>query len=620
MKIAMVSEHASPLAVLGGVDAGGQNVHVAALARELGRLGHEVDVYTRRDDPDVAERVQLGPGAHVVNVPVGPAAPVPKDDLLPLMDAFGDWVRADWDVHGLPDVVHAHFWMSGLAALRATRGLNLPVAQTFHALGTVKRRHQGSADTSPPSRIFLEQRIGREVDLVLATCRDEVHELDAMGVPTDRVRVVPCGVDTTQFTPMGASLPPQLDGRYAVQRGSADEADSPGRPLRLLAAGRLVPRKGFDEAVRALARFPGAELFVVGGPAPGLVDDDAEVRRLRWLAQECGVADRLHLVGQVAQRDMPAWYRFADLVMATPWYEPFGITPLEAAACGRPVVGSAVGGLLDSVQDGVTGRLVPPRDVPALVEAMTEVMGDPGLRERWGAAARTRAVERFDWSVVAAQTEEALGRLCRPTVQATCQTREWLQEHQAEVQDGMESLLEQAALVRSWGERLATALVGGSRLLAAGNGGSAAEAQHLTAELVGRYRDERRPLSAIALTAETSSLTAILNDYGPDEVFARQVEAHGRPGDILMLLSTSGSSSNVLHAAKRAHDVGLCVWAMTGPAPNPLASLADEALTVSAGSTAAVQEVQLVAVHALCAALDAALAARGALSPAEVGR
>ena len=177
-----------------------------------------------------------------------------------------------------------------------------------------------------------------------------------------------------------------------------------------------------------------------------------------------------------------------------------------------------------------------------------------------------------------------------------------------------------APKVRAWARRLVTVLEGGGRLLTCGNGGSAAEAQHLSGELAGRFLRDRRPYAAIPLHADTSAFTAILNDYGPDEVFARQVEAHGRPGDILVLLSTSGSSSNVLHAAKRAHDVGLCVWAMTGPAPNPLASLADEALTVSAGSTAAVQEVQLVAVHALCAALDAALAARGALSTAEVSR
>jgi phosphoheptose isomerase len=157
---------------------------------------------------------------------------------------------------------------------------------------------------------------------------------------------------------------------------------------------------------------------------------------------------------------------------------------------------------------------------------------------------------------------------------------------------------------RQWGRRLAGPLLAGSRLLVAGNGGSAAEAQHLTAELVGRYAGDRPPLSAIALHAETSSLTAIGNDYGASEAYARQVAAHGRTGDVVLLLSTSGRSPNVLAAAERARALGLTVWAMTGPGPNPLAALADDAICVAARDTCVVQEVHLVAIHTLCEALD----------------
>ena len=160
---------------------------------------------------------------------------------------------------------------------------------------------------------------------------------------------------------------------------------------------------------------------------------------------------------------------------------------------------------------------------------------------------------------------------------------------------------------QEWGRALATLLPNGGRLLAAGNGGSAAQAQHLTAELVGRYRFERQPLSAICLSAETSSLTAIVNDYPPEELFARQVQAHGCPGDVLVLLSTSGSSANVLAAARRGNECGLAVWAFTGAAPNPLADLADEALCVEAPLTATVQELHLVALHVMCEAMDDAL-------------
>ncbi len=174
MRIDMVSEHASPLAVLGGVDAGGQNVHVAALSEHLARLGNRVRVYTRREAPAdlVPERRELCPGVEVVQVPAGPPEPLAKDDLYPLMDEFGRWLELDWRRHGRPDVVHAHFWMSGLAALQAGRAAGVPVALTFHALGSVKRRHQGAADTSPGVRVGQERALAAAVDLVIATCAD----------------------------------------------------------------------------------------------------------------------------------------------------------------------------------------------------------------------------------------------------------------------------------------------------------------------------------------------------------------------------------------------------------------------------------------------------------------
>jgi D-sedoheptulose 7-phosphate isomerase len=163
------------------------------------------------------------------------------------------------------------------------------------------------------------------------------------------------------------------------------------------------------------------------------------------------------------------------------------------------------------------------------------------------------------------------------------------------------------AQIESWGRHLAGVLTGGGRLLVCGNGGSAAEAQHLTGELVGRFLHERRPLSAIALHADTSALTAIGNDYGGQESFARQVFAHGRPGDVLIALSTSGTSRNVVSAAKAAHEVGMIAWAMTGPAPNTLAAVCDDAITVEAPNIATVQEIHLAIVHALCLAIDHAL-------------
>jgi D-sedoheptulose 7-phosphate isomerase len=171
----------------------------------------------------------------------------------------------------------------------------------------------------------------------------------------------------------------------------------------------------------------------------------------------------------------------------------------------------------------------------------------------------------------------------------------------------LEALAAESARLETWARELAGVLSGGGRLLAVGNGGSAAQAQHLTAELVGRYRDDRPPFSAIALCAEGPALTAIGNDYGAAELFARQVRAHGRPGDALLALSTSGRSPNVLAAVEAGREIGMSTWALTGPAGNPLAEAADDALCVDSPHTATIQEVHLVAVHMLCAAFDHAL-------------
>lgn len=388
LRIALVSEHASPLAVLGGRDAGGQNVHVAELARALAARGHRVRVYTRRDCPDLPDRVPLAPGVQVVHVPAGPARPLDKDELLPHMDEFGRWL-ADEFATRTPDLVHAHFWMSGIAALHAARQVGVPVLQTFHALGSVKRRHQGDADTSPPGRVRTEATIGRRVDAVIATCRDEVAELRALDIPAARLRVVPCGVDVGHFTP----LP-----------GPADHPTN-GPLHRLLSVGRLVPRKGVDTVVRALVDVPGAELLVAGGPSHDALDAEPEVRRLRTLARHLGVGERVRFLGRVDRDEMPATLRSADIVVATPWYEPFGIVPLEAGACGRPVIASAVGGLTDTVIPGRTGLFVPPRDPLALAAAIRALLADPPRRARFGRQARQRIVGGYSWGAVAAATE-----------------------------------------------------------------------------------------------------------------------------------------------------------------------------------------------------------------------
>ena len=390
MRIALVSEHASPLAAIGGVDAGGQNVHVAELAAGLVRLRHSVSVYTRRDDVDLPERVTTSARYEVVHVPAGPAAPVSKDDLWPHMTAFADHLTEMLKFQQ-PDVEHAHFWMSAWASAQAARRLHIPLLVTFHALGSVKRRYQGPADTSPLNRIRVEVAVAEVADRIVATATEEVRELELLGVPSSKVSVVPCGVDLEHFTP-----------------GPTTKA-SPSAPARrcryrLLSVGRLVPRKGYEIIIEALTRLPETELLIAGGAGSGDAAPEPERDRLVAVAERLGVADRVRLIGQVARTDMPTLLRSADLVVCSPWYEPFGIVPLEAMACGVPVVASAVGGMLDTVLDSVTGALVPPRDPVALADVVGRLLESPTRRTELARAGLERVRSRYSWDRVAADT------------------------------------------------------------------------------------------------------------------------------------------------------------------------------------------------------------------------
>ena len=394
MRVAMVSEHASPLATLGGVDAGGQNVHVAALACELGKLGHRVTVFTRRDSPSLARRVPLARNVVVEHVDAGPARPIPKDDIYAHVPAFAAYLNRAFR-RDAPDVVHSHFWMSGLAALAAAKPLSIPVVHTFHALGIEKRRHQGAGDSSPDSRIAEERRIVREADRIIATATAEIFELTRMGAAQERLKIVPCGVDMQLFSP---------DGPRDARRT---------RKMRIIALSRLVPRKGIDNIIEALVDVPAAELVIAGGgEGPDLLND-AEAQRLSALAGALTVSERVYLRGRVERADVPRLLRSADVVVCTPWYEPFGIVPLEAMACGVPVIVSSVGGLIDTVVDGITGYHVPPRTPERLAGALNALRTNSSLRTAMGRAGHERVRARYSWTRVAAETTDAYAAVRR---------------------------------------------------------------------------------------------------------------------------------------------------------------------------------------------------------------
>jgi D-inositol-3-phosphate glycosyltransferase len=356
--------------MIAGPRDGGQNVHLGALAVALAQRGHSVTVHTRRDDVGLPDSVPYAPGVTVEHVRAGPARLVARDQLLPHVREFAGHLSRRWAVRA-PDVVHAHSWTSGLATLDGARGLGIPVVQTFHALGEVERRHR--QDAGPPERIRLEAQVGREAAAVIAMSTAQVAELEAYGIPSGAIRTVPYGVDVGRFRP---------DGPVA-RRGN--------RP-RLLTIGRLVPQKGIDTVIEALCHLRDVELVVAGGPDRTELERDPEAVRLRRLALARGVAGRVLFMGRVPHEEVPALIRSADVVVSASWYEPFGMVPVEAMACGVAVVVSAVGGHLDTVVDGVTGLYVPPRVPSALAGRLRRLLTDPRLGASRRVAAEIEAV------------------------------------------------------------------------------------------------------------------------------------------------------------------------------------------------------------------------------------
>jgi D-inositol-3-phosphate glycosyltransferase len=395
MRIALISEHASPLAALGGVDAGGQNIYVAHVARCLVDEGHSVDVFTRRDDPSLAPVVYVRPRLRVLHIPAGPPEFVPKERLLSFMPQFADACERLCNAGLHYDVVHANFFMSGWVALQLKRRLGIPFVITFHALGLVRREHQRDTDGFPDERIAIERALVREADAVIAECpQDRIDLARLYGADPQRLPVVPCGVDPAEFAP--------LNRRQARQGlGLPDSA------FVVLQLGRLVPRKGIENVVRAMALLPRSiepQLLVVGGESDE-PDEHAtpEIGRLRGIARKIGVEDLVTFTGRKGREALRAFYAAADVFVTTPWYEPFGITPLEAMACGIPVIGSAVGGIQYSVVDGVTGYLVPPNDPRALADHLVYLQANPAMARALGLAGLRRARSMFTWDEVTRQ-------------------------------------------------------------------------------------------------------------------------------------------------------------------------------------------------------------------------
>jgi phosphoheptose isomerase len=612
-RIAMISEHASPLAMLGGVDAGGQNVYVGQLARHLAAVGYEVDVFTRRDSPLLPETAEWVRGVRIIHVPAGPPEFVRKEDLLPHMEEFTQSVLrlARRQRRGYA-LAHANFWMSGLVAADVKQAIGLPFVVTFHALGRVRRAFQRAADQFPDARFAIEDRIVAEADQIIAECPQEEEDLIRYyNADPARITVVPGGFDPTEFWPISKAL-------ARVSLGL-----NPDEPV-IVQVGRLVPRKGVDTVVRGFARLRrdhgiNARLLIVGGdsndPDPSLTP---EIGRLQEIARAEGVSDAVTFVGRRGREALKYYYSAADVFVTTPWYEPFGITPLEAMACGTPVVGANVGGIKFTVRDGETGYLVAPDNAAAIAERIAHLYRHPRLLNVFRRQAIKRANDLFRWEHVAT----GVATVYEDVLIAGDPRRREQAGHLALVERCFHGALHAMHEARhrlrepilDGSDAVGACLTAGGKVLVCGNGGSAAQAQHLAAELVGRYKAPgRRALAAIALTADTSILTAWANDVGYDDVFARQVEALGAPGDVLIGLSTSGRSRNVVRAFETARARGVRTVALLGGDGGALAPLADVAITVPSADTQHIQEVHLVVVHLLCELIEARLLADAAL-------
>ncbi|MCI0547859.1 MAG: glycosyltransferase [Candidatus Rokubacteria bacterium] len=393
-RAAVLSVHTCPLAALGGKETGGMNVYVRETARELGRMGIEVDVFTRIQNPTVPMVVPLGERARVVHLPAGPREPMPREAVhghLPEFIAAVERFRRAEDI--AYDLVHAHYWLSGVAGLELARRWRVPTVQMFHTLGRLKNEVARTvAEVEPDLRLAEEARIMGAVErIVAANVVERAHLVWYYGARAERISIIPCGVDTDLFQPLGQGV-------------AKDLLELPPDPL-LLYVGRLQPIKGLETLLDAMRRLPvPAQLLIVGGD-----QDEPENGRAAQLARDVaafGLEGRVRLLGAQPQQRLRLFYAAADATVIPSYYESFGMVALEAMACGSPVVASRVGGLTTTVRHGLTGLLVPEGDGPALAGALAGILGDSALRERLGREA-TRWAAEHRWPCVA----EAVCRL-----------------------------------------------------------------------------------------------------------------------------------------------------------------------------------------------------------------
>lgn len=368
-----------------------QSIHVRDLARSLTRPltadgePNQVTVYTRRQNASARGRTRLAPGAALVSLDAGPARPLSDDELLAHVRDFADGLRRRWSGAGRPDIVHAHGWVGGLAACAVARELGIPFAQSYHGVAAAERR---SGRRVHPHRDRLEKAIGRDADLVLAGHSEEASAIVRMGVPRPSVSVVPYGVDGDLFSQVGPAMPRGDRRRLVMICDDLETAD-------------------VETALQAMVHVPHAELTITGGPAREDLDADQAVHRLTLLAKELHVADRVIFLGRMPRKTLPKLLRTASLVLCLTPHQPCPSTPLEAMACGVPVVTAPVGGNADEVLDRITGLHVPAGRPVVIGRAIRRLLAEETTLHGYSIAAADRARSRYSLERVAAETLRA---------------------------------------------------------------------------------------------------------------------------------------------------------------------------------------------------------------------
>lgn len=605
-RIAFISDHASPLAALGGVDTGGQNVYVGELAKHLVRKGYEIDIFTRWENSHLPQCLQWINGVRIIHIEAGPCATVAKENLLPFMQEFTDnmitFIQSENIAYKL---VHANFFMSALVAAELKKKLQLPFVVTFHALGHIRRLHQGEQDRFPPERIGIEEAAIRQADQIIAECPQDKDDL--MGfyqADENKITVIPCGFNPEELYPIDKLLARRM-------------LRLPAEEIILLQLGRMVPRKGIDNVIRALEhiKYTGANvrLIIVGGEATVSANGHhPEVCRLKQLAKDLGVAARVTFAGRKSREEIKYYYAAADLFITTPWYEPFGITPLEAMACGTPVIGADVGGIKYSIVDGQTGYLVPPNDPVALAEKINNLVSDKVLLSRMSQEAIRRVNTLFTWQQVANMVSQLYERILAE--EQTDRKDNILEEFSlidAAFEDAANMITvcrKQLRLpIRNATHMICKSLQQGRKVLVCGNGNSYMQVQQFMSSLAARMDAMAGPaLPVIALSGGITGPAAPLYDYDHTtrDALARQVEALGRKGDVLLCLSKDGQSANIVKAMEMARRQGMSCIALLGKDGGEAIEYADVPLLVPFGNVQLIEEMHLHLLHTLALLLE----------------